>query len=273
MIPLSSAFYDQIYRHLVQEEPWHIIPLDALFCYGFEHPQHHWYGEMMDGRLIGVLYQHGQLMHFAYHRVPNKYSPLYPFIRKYIPHFITHGKKDVVDPIIKNVNKYGDFQVMLQEESEFIQQTPQTEKIVTESLFQPADVQLRLAVSSDFNEMLALFQGSNIESQVDRPLIFELIQHQRVMIAKKYGRIVGTIMRLKESPHYVLLGGLYVQAEERGNGIASLLGQNMIQNCLHHGKKVCFYYSDQELQGFYSKAAFSSIGKWVSYSVNSKAMI
>jgi GNAT superfamily N-acetyltransferase len=266
IIPLSYEFHDQIYRHLVQDEAWHIIPLDALVHYGLEHPKHRWYGEMLDGQLIGILYQHGQLVHFAYHRAPHKYSPLYSFIQTYIPHFITHGKRNTLDPIIRNINERGGYQATLQDKSEYIQQTPETENAVNELLYQPASVQLCLAIYRDLNEMLALFQGSKIESQVDRSLIIELIQRKRVIIAKKYGRIVGTIMRLKESPHFVLLGGLYVLAEERGNGIAGLLGQKMIQNCLYHGKKACFYYSDPELQRFYSKAAFSSIGNWVSYS-------
>jgi hypothetical protein len=266
IFPLSYEFHDLIYRHLVQDEPWHIIPLDALFYYGLDHPQHHWYGEMLDGQLIGILYQHGQLLHFAYHRSPHKHSPLYSFIQTYIPNFITHGKRDTVDPIIRNIHDRAGYQATLQDISEYIQQTPETKRAVNEFIYQPASVQLRLASHPDLNEMLSLFHGSKIESQVDHSLIYELVKRQRVIIAQKNGRIVGTIMKLKESPHYVLLGGLYVQAEERGNGIAGLLGQKMIQNCLYSGKKVCFYYSELELQPFYSKAAFSSMGKWVSYS-------
>jgi predicted GNAT family acetyltransferase len=266
IIPLGNEFHNHISRYLIQDEPWHIIPLDALLHYGLEHPQHRWYGEMVNGQLIGILYQHGQLLHFAYHRVPLKDSPLYSFIQTYIPHFITHGKKDMVDPIIKNIHEMAGYQITLQDTSEYIQQTPETKRVVEEFIYQPESVQLRLARHPDLNEMLTLFRGSKIESQVDRSLIYELIQRQRVIIAQKFGRIVGTIMKLKESPHYVLLGGLYVQATERENGIAGLLGKKMIQHCIYSGKKVCFYYSEPELKRFYSKAAFLSIGKWVSYS-------
>jgi GNAT superfamily N-acetyltransferase len=269
MIPLAPPSDYDVYRLLVQQEPWHMIPLDALLLYGLEHPEHQWYGEYKNGQLVGVLYQHGQLLHFAYHQVPENGSPLYPFIRRYIPYFITHGKKDKVDGIMRNLNEY---QITLQEECEFIQQTSQTRKLISQSLFQPDNLRLCQAYPSDFNEMIILFRGSTIENQVDRALIFELIGLQRVTVARKNGRMVGTVMKLKETPCYVLLGGLFVHPQERGHGTASLLGQKMIQDCLHQGKKVCFYYSDPELQRFYRKAAFAGIGQWVSYSATSKAI-
>lgn len=258
-----------VYRFLLVQEPWNMIPLDALLMYGLEHPSHHWSAEFKEGELVGVLYQNHELLHLSYNKSPEN-SPLYSYLHGVAPHFITHGNKELVETVMGRLSGYNKLKI---EECDFVQQSDATAELVNETIYIPEVLRIRQARYADIQELLTIFRNSSIESQVDKALIFDLVQHGRVLLAQKKGEIIGSIMKLKETPNYVLLGGLFIKPEERSHGVASLLGQKMVQACIRQEKKVCFYYSDQELKRFYNKAAFISIGQWVSYSATSKAMI
>lgn len=247
-----------------------MIPLDALLKFGLEHPLHRWSAEYKAGELVGVLYQNQKLLHLAYKKAPQITLPLYSYLQRAVPHFITHGKKEVVEAIMDRLSGYN---ILKLEESDFVQQSEETAKLVSQTLPIPSELRIRQANYTDLKEMLIIYKNSSIEDQVDKALIFDLIEQGRVLLALKKNKIIGSIMTLKKTPHYAMLGGLFIKNEERSHGIASLLGQKMVQTCIRQGKKVCFYYSDQELQRFYRKAAFTSIGQWVSYSATSKAII
>lgn len=270
IIPLTAQYTPYVYRFLLDQEPWNMIPLDALIKYGLEHPLHHWSAEYKSGVLVGVLYQNHELLHFAYNKAPETTSPLYSFLHQTAPYFITHGKKELVEAIMGRLLGYN--KIVL-EECDFVLQSEETAKLVNQTLPIPTDLRIRQASYTDLQELLAIFKKSSIEDQIDKSLISDLIQHGRVLLAQKQGQIIGSIMKLKETPRYALLGGLFIKPEERSHGIASLLGQKMVLSCTRQGKRICFYYSDKELQRFYKKAAFTKIGQWVTYSATSKAMI
>jgi hypothetical protein len=247
-----------------------MIPLEALVQFGMTQPEHRWFGEFSKNKLVGFIYQHKQLIHFGYKHVPSIHSPIYGFIQSVMPSFITHGKKELIEPIIacfkaKDIQSY--------EESVYVQQTKETIRAIQVELPKPKGLRIRFADRSDIPNLLYMFQGSAVNDQVDTTLVSSLVVRKGVLLVESNNRLIGSLMRLKESPNYWLLGGLYITPTERYQGLASLLGQYMVKEAHRHNKQVCFYYSNPELKEFYNKAELKSIGTWVSYSLNSKPMI
>lgn len=265
ILPLNKQHRTQVFHFLQSQDPWHIIPLDALLLYNMNHPNHHWFAEIRDGKIRGVIFRDRGLLHFAYPQAPEPASPLYLFIKNNYSTFITHGKKEILEPLITHLLERSSPPY---EESVFVKQSVQTERLALKKLEIPTQVAIRLAQPMDMREISVLFHGSSVERELDSDLVTELIHLQRVLVAEKQGKLVGTIMRLKESSAYSLLGGLFVASEVCHQGIARLLGQYMIINALQRRKNVCFYYKEnQELSDFYHQGQFIPMGKWRTYSV------
>jgi predicted N-acetyltransferase YhbS len=272
IIPLNRQYQPIVKSVLENQEPWNMIAFEAFLTHGLENPQHLWFGEFYNNELVGIIYSHKKLLDFIYIKPPYRHSPLIPFIHRYFPSFITHGKKAIVEPILQSLSYTGLYDVHLHEKCDFVCESNQTEKVLQENLNWPSGIQIRTAFHDELTQLLQLFKGSDIEKQIDPSLITDLVHQKRMIIAQKNQRIIGSIMKLKETLEYSLIGGLFVHRIERNQGLATLLGQFMIQDCFKQGKKVCFYYSDADLKSFYKKGAFISIGEWVSYSTSKKVM-
>jgi len=263
IIPLHSHYQSGILHLLNKEDPWHIIAYDGLLQYGLNHHEHQWFGEFINNRMVGAIYHHQGLLHFVYPNAPDQdSSPIYSFVSKYFPSFITHGKKDIVLPIIENLKNY---KKKLNEECEFVQETPKTKEALQLQIPWPSGLRIRLARAADWSSLMQLFKNSTFEEQVDPSLVLDSIKKSRVYIAEKDGQVIGSIMILKESMSHSLIGGLYVDAQFRKLGIASHLAQFIIREHQRRRKKLCFYYSDSTLQDFYKKGFCTSLGKWISY--------
>jgi hypothetical protein len=273
IIPLTRQYQPIINSVLENQEPWNMIAFEAFLTYGLGNPQHLWFGEFHNNELVGIIYSHKKLLDFIYNKPPSQHSPLIPFLQRYFPSFITHGKRVIVEPILQSASYSGLYDVQLHEKCDFVCESSQTEKSLQENLNWPTGIQVRPVFKYELKQLFQLFNGSDIEKQIDPSLITELVHQKRIVIAQKNQRIIGSIMKLKETLEYSLIGGLFVHRNERNQGLATLLGQFMIRDCFKHGKKVCFYYSDADLRSFYKKGAFTSIGEWVSYSATSKKVM
>mgnify|MGYP001167312952 CR=1 FL=1 len=268
LLTLHQPSFPMVWEFLNKRDPWHMIALDALWLYGLNHPEHRWFAELRSGRLQGVIYVHGQLVHFAYDEAPDRHSPLYDFLNRHLPQFTTFGKKEIVEPIVKRLPFH---RLTHAEKSWFLRQSSETRKRLNRRVHWPKAVDLRDGRPEDLYALLDMFTGSEFETEIDSRYIHFLLQQRRILVAEYRGSIVGAIMCLKETPRYVLLGNLFVHPQTRNKGIATLLGQQMMLKCMQQGKKVCFFYSKPELKDFYTKAAFQPLGAWVHYSVTSKA--
>lgn len=265
VIPLYPQHYRQVYQFLMQDEPWQLIPLDALIRYRLTHPRQRWFAEIRAGIFRGVIFQDKELVHFAYQEAPEPHSPLYAFLKKYIPSFTTHGKKEVLAPLMERLLSREVFPC---KESLFVTQSPSTGQLINRPLHVPEQLVVRLAIPQEIQRIWQLYQGSAVEREVDHELIEPLIWQHRVLVAEYRGKVVGTIMRLKESRSYSLLGALYVAPAFRRQGIARLLGQTMLRQVIKEKKKACFYYErNKELDRFYRQGQFMPLGTWVTYAV------
>ncbi|MDQ0340329.1 GNAT superfamily N-acetyltransferase [Caldalkalibacillus uzonensis] len=265
IVPLDNRHYHAVYTLLSHQEPWSIIAFDALLQYGLNHPDHRWFREVHNGRTKGIIYLHDQLLQVCYPSLPQR-SGLGMFLRRYVPHFIIHGQQQQLAWLKKQLAHYD---TRCLDKSLFVVQSELTPALINQPLPVPEDIRLRLAVTADYVSLMSLYSGSEVEQQVDGQLLWQAIMQGRVIVAEQK-QLVGTVMCLKESPRYVLLGGLYVTPRARSQGIASLLGQRLVQMVLRKGKQVCFYYHDSTLSPFYQRAAFQPLGDWHSYSFTSK---
>ncbi|EGL81678.1 GCN5-related N-acetyltransferase [Caldalkalibacillus thermarum TA2.A1] len=265
VVTLKASHYPEVYSFLSQQEPWSIIAFDALLTHGLSRPGHHWFAEVEHGEIKGVIYHHDQLVQICYASF-SQHTVLGTFLSKYLSYFITHGEKKQLSWLKKQLTRY---ESKCLEQSLFVVQSKRTPHLINQPLMGLKNIRFRPAVPADYARLAALYAGSEVEQQVDGQLVWEAVRRGRVIVAEQK-QLAGTVMCLKESPRYVLLGGLYVAPWARSQGIASLLGQKMVQHVLKRGKKVCFYYRDSSLTPFYQRADFQPIGYWNSYSFTSK---
>jgi N-acetylglutamate synthase-like GNAT family acetyltransferase len=256
----------EICRYLLKDEPWHLIALDALFTYGInQHPEHRWYGEWLEGRLIGLVYQHNNILQICYEQMPVAISPVFQLLSRHKSSII-YGKKDNISRVI---DKHPELRLTLHEEAEFLLQSEETiKKIMAYS--GTTQWQIRYANSYDQQQLHHLLGQDDVQALIDNKLVEKLLHTKRLLIALEDRRVVGAVMRLKESKHFSLIGNLYVPKEVRRQGIALQLGKQLILDLYAQGKKACFFFSDQALSSFYAKAGCQSIGKWGSYALTSK---
>lgn len=260
-----------VFQALKQEEYWNIIPLEALLNYGVGYPSSHdWFGEFENGRLIGIIYHHAQLLHFIYDKPPQPTSPLYRFITNHYPRFVTHGKKELIEPLLANLIQS---KVVLQDQSVLYLQSSATEEKMMRIKADLPDLTMRIGSHRDYTALLAMYHNTEVHSEIDVPLISNLLKQKRIIVAEKNDQLIGSAMILKEGLAYSLLGGLFVLEKERSQGIATSLGIYIIEEVLKKNKRVCFYFNDPALKEFYQRGAFIEVGEWLSYSVTSNEII
>jgi GNAT superfamily N-acetyltransferase len=270
IVPVPAHLYRDVYKELERQEPWHMIALEALVKYGLMHPSHRWFVDVRNGSWRGFVYHHEQIVHFAYRKAPPADSALYEFVSMRIPHFHTHGRRDLVRPIVAGLHNRA---LKLKEASDFVKQTNETKKLIqTTQLQAPAGLHIRTAHPAQLEDLILFFRHTEVADFIETTFLSFLLSESRVLTADYRGRLVGVIMCLKETRRYALIGNLYVQKGLRERGIATLLGRQMVWRCMQRGRQVCFYFSKPELREFYRQAAFRSIGKWVHYEVTSKAV-
>lgn len=265
IIPLQACQYRQIYRLLSEQEPWSIIAFDALLEHGLNHPEHRWFQEVNQGQVKGIIYYHDQLVHIYYPTLPRR-SGIAPFLARHLPRFVIHGEPNQLNWLRDQLQQY---ELISSDQSAFLTQSELTPLLINRSLTVPPGLRLRLASPDDEIGLLALFAGSEAEPELDHHLLQDLLSKARVLVADYRGELIGTVMCLKESPRYALLGGLFVSPKARSQGVATLLGQRMVLAVNQRGKQVCFYYRQPALTTFYQRAAFRSIGQWQRYSFTS----
>ncbi|GAA0382822.1 GNAT family N-acetyltransferase [Bacillus horti] len=282
IIKLNDSYYTQALLLLKEEELWNLIPYDAFLRYGLQHPEHEWFGEVEQGSLVRLLYKTKQLIHLVSPK-PFHLSRLSTLIRSSKAPIIMHGKKETVEGFLFGMRNR---RLKKMDDALFVQQSVHTSRIIRSVPIDAKNsVHLRPAEEKDYLNILELYKKSDIDHLVDPVLIQQLIQLKKVKIAEKinhYGhnssfdtrsnpKLLGTLMCLKESKRYVLLGGLLVHPEYRHHGIASKLGRDVILDANSRGKKICFYYNDKSLKRFYEKIELEPLGRWVSYVITSKA--
>lgn len=258
IVLLGPKHYQEVYRFLVRDEPWSIIPFDAFLRYGIQHPEHLWYGEIDHGRLKGIVYGHRQFIYLFY---PPSVEPsnLDPFLKNHYPRFVFSGLSSRAQWMMEKLPSYH---AQLMDRSRFVVQSPLTlQRIMRYGQHKGGTVRIRLADRQDYGPLLALYQGSEVAREVDPSLLKQLIEGKQVLVAEE-GQLVGSVMLLKESLRYALLGGLFVDPAFRNQGIAARLGQAVFQMVLARGKRACFYYRHPALTPFYDKGAFLPIGLW-----------
>ncbi|WP_202081038.1 GNAT family N-acetyltransferase [Caldalkalibacillus salinus] len=274
IVPINHRERQRIYDFLKSHESWHVMLLDALEQLEHHNTKQRWYAEVSNSSIKGIIYKHESLMLFGYAHPPSTNSPLYHWIQHETPQFITHGNRDVIETILTNLPHGGRINCL--EKAYFLVQSNQTEKQLARLYSPMKGITIRHATPLDFPLIQHLFQASEVESLIDQKLIQTLIHRQDLFLAVNTNQpraIMGTMMVLKKSPKYALLGGLYVDPHYRHNGIATSLAQAVIRDCLRKGKKTCFYYHNEALTPFYNKAQYIKQGQWVTYSVTSNPVI
>lgn len=266
ILRLDRHHLKHVYQFLEAQEPWSIIALDALLLYQFNHPFQHWFAEVKDGVLQGIIFQDNELLHFVYPETPSESSPLYPFIKSRLPLFRTYGQKEL---LISLLSCLLGRRVQPTEESIFVKQSSWTKTLLDRPIRSIPQLVIRWARTAEENNIFQLFEHSEVAAEFDRELVHELIWLNRVLVAEVDGELVGTVMSLKESLHFALLGGLYVVPSMREQRIAQVLGQSMMKQVIHSGKTVCFYYKEEEqLHHIYQKGLFNRVGTWASFSIS-----
>lgn len=296
ILRLTNRSASEAARLLNQNEIWNLIPYDSFIRYGLGHPEHQWFGEIQDGELVRAVYIHHQLVHLISSDVPPIQSPIYRLLQRQKSKFIIHGPKELLDPFLQGFTQYH---AQKMEDAQYVRQITKVqisklkERRNSKKLFLPAkgklaQLTIRIAQEQDFNNIMSLYQNSSVSSLADPHLIQQLVRHQKVLVVSKNhlssansvskelmkpGSICGTLMYLKESPRYMLLGGLYVSPEYRKLGIASALALRAIKEVNSKGQSICFYFNDPKLKKFYSQIALKRVGQWATYVVTSKAQI
>jgi|GEM_PF-6009777 len=268
ILPLTTWHHYSILRILQEREPWDLISFEAYLRYGTSNKEHEWFGEFRQGRLVGLIYHHAGTVDLIYPTLPKEDSLLYSFLALRYPHFIIHGNKEVIEAVLKKIP----YKVDKIEEGEFLIQSKETKELLqTQALKQPKGYIIRNSLATDYFQILKLLEDPAIENRMDSSLIQLLCHEGRIVLLVKQDRswspLVGLLMILKESPRYSLIGGLYVEKEERNKGLASWLGYKVLREITNKGKIACFYYSEKELSEFYQRGAFHQMGKWVTYQV------
>jgi len=238
IVPLGPVHYPEVYQLLANDEPWSIIPFDALLNDGIGHPKHRWFGEMENNRSQGVIYQYDRMLYVTYHPFAH-HSQLDRFLQRYINQFFISGPSSTLNWLMKQLPS---FDAALLDRSRFVVQSKRTAQLLHLSLSPPAHLSIRLATQNDYASLLSLFQGTEVEHEVDPLLLWQLLQTGSVMVAER-NQLVGSVMRLKESPCYTLLGGLFVHPAYRNQGIATFMGQHMLKQVITQGKKSMFLLS------------------------------
>lgn len=258
----DSAIVEQL---LSMTEPWSVIAYDAFMSYGLSHPKHAWYAEVHKQRVVGLIYMYEQSIHFVYPQPPIEQSSLYPFVLSTpFRTFSTYGHEAIITPIIKQLlTLKTDATITKQSLSTLMVETAQTKINIDTRIHVPKGINLRHGALADYEAIIQLFKGSEVQQQIDAHLINELITRNRIVVACYEKKIIGTIMCLKESKRYALLGGLFVYPSKRSLGIATLLGQKMVRHYQQNNRRVCFYYDDPALKKFYARAAFKPAGHWI----------
>lgn len=303
LIRLDNRYTAHISKLLSQDEPWNMIAFDAFIRHGLQHPEHIWYGEIKNGYVSRVLYTHHQLLHLLVTAPLPSNSLLYSLINKQYRGFIIHGKKEIVEPFLSGLTQFQGKKI---DEANYVQQrqynsprlkhqkqsslqSKQNSFSTTKDLLsQGESLRLRTAEIQDMRQLLRLYMGSSIDYLVDPQLIKELIAQGQVLLAvvKKtnlsdtrlfsqqphHEKIIGSLMLLKESPKFVLLGGLYVDPAYRKSGVATTLALKTINQINRRKKRICFYFNDPKLKRFYSQIPLLQLGKWVTYTVTSNAV-
>lgn len=296
MVRLTNRSASEVARILTQNEIWNLIPYDSFIRYGLGHPQHQWFGEIRNGELIRAVYLHHQLVHLISNDTPPLHSPIYRLLQRQKSKFIIHGPKELLALFLQGLTQYHAEKM---EDAQYVRQMTKVQHsnlkkrrnsryLSLSTQGKLAQLTIRVAQKDDFNNIMKLYQNSSVSTLADPNLIQQLVQNQKVLVVSKSSsvsanstskeskepkNILGTLMFLKESPRYVLLGGLYVAPEYRKLGVASVLAQRAIKEVNSEGRSICFYFNDPKLKKFYNKIALKRVGQWATYVVTSKAQI
>lgn len=286
IVTLHQQHVMEIKRFLLKDELWNMIALDALQTYGINHPFHEWYAELDQGRIRGVIFRNQAMVQFAYPKVPPRTSALYEWFNGSMPtSFITHGKNEVVGQILKRFNgtiKRVERARLFRQSAESVKAIKAVSKHVERKLDRVKhELSVSKATYAEVRALVELLQRSEVNHLTDPKWIEELVRFHRVYVARlpqasvqwPTSQVIGTIMELKKSPSYVMLGGLYVHPTYRSQGIAKWLCYQALMDIIKRKKRACFYYSNQTLTHFYAQARFVSVGEWGSYIFTSNETI
>lgn len=255
---LGAGHDGAVLPFLIQDEPWSVIPFDAFLRYGMGHPEHLWFGEWEGGRLRGIIYGHKRFVYVYYPSNPLR-SGLNDFLSSHYPRFSFSGQPTRAAWLIRQLPSYYAHHV---DRSAFVQQSPLTfQRLQGYGKMKGEKVQVRTADRHDFGSLLNLYKDSEVAHEVDPAFLKQLLEDRRVLVAER-GELVGSVMLLKESWRYALLGGLFVAPPYRNLGVAAQLGRAIMMLVRDRGKKACFYYRLPTLTSFYEKGAFLPLGLW-----------
>lgn len=275
IVPAYNQHIPKMLNLLNQKEEWHILALDSLSNQTIKLKQNQWFIDVdaQTQKIQGVLYRENGLIHIGYNQLPYNPTALYTWLLKNGP-FVTHGHDQLLRPLLGRLAETGLCDVRCIDRAYYLKQTPQTEQIIQQSAIDiPKHIKIRLAEEQHLPELKRLYQATSVEHLIDLNLIKQLVKRRRILLALVNNQVAGTIMILKESNHYALLGGLFVADSFRKKGIATMLAFYLLKRLLKGNKKICFYYHDKALQQFYSKGAFRLLGYWSSYQITSKRVI